>query len=121
MTVSGLGGLGAVLVATLAKTSTAVEDAETVGIYRKKIKTLSPSIKLFKIRGKGLIQGRHLIFRFLAYSLKIDTPESIIVFIRLFCFVFSPKNLVRLFPLKKVKPSPDVFATRTLFLKFVAE
>lgn len=47
MTVSGLGGLGAVSVATLAKTSTAVEDAETVGIYRKKIKKLSPSIKLF--------------------------------------------------------------------------
>ena len=36
MTVSGLGGLGAVSVTTLAKTSTAVEDAETFGIYRKK-------------------------------------------------------------------------------------
>lgn len=47
MAVSGLGGLGAVSVATLAKTSTADEDAEIVGIYRKKIKTLSPSIKLF--------------------------------------------------------------------------
>lgn len=47
MTVSGLGGHGAVSVATLAKTSAADEDAETVGIYRKKIKTLSPSIKLF--------------------------------------------------------------------------
>lgn len=44
---SGLGELGAVSVATLAKTSTADEDAETVGIYRKKIKTLSPSFKLF--------------------------------------------------------------------------
>ena len=38
MIVSGLGGLGTVSVATLAKTSTAVEDAETVGIYRKKLR-----------------------------------------------------------------------------------
>ena len=38
MTVSGLGGLGAVSVATLAKTSTAVEDAETVNIYKEKLR-----------------------------------------------------------------------------------
>ena len=39
----------------------------------------------------------------------------------LLLLLFSPQKLVCLFPLKKVKRSPDVFATRTLFLKFVVE
>ena len=38
---------------------------------------------------------------FLAYSLRIDTPESFIV------LFFSPQKLVRLFPLKEVKSCPD--------------
>ena len=43
-------------------------------------------------------RGGHLT---LAYSLKIDTPESFIV------LFFSPQKLVHLFILKEVKPSPD--------------
>ena len=45
-------------------------------------------------------RGRHFILIFLDYSLRIDIPESVLV-------LFSPKNLVRLLPLKEVKPSPD--------------
>ena len=36
------------------------------------------------------------------YSLKIGTPKSFIVL-----FFFLPQKLVRLSPLKEVKPSPD--------------
>ena len=44
-------------------------------------------------------RGQHCISSFLDYSIS---------FIVLFCFVFfSPQKLVRLFPLKKVKPPPD--------------
>ena len=53
MTVSGLGGLGAVSVATLAKTSTAVEDAETFGIYnRKKLRRSVRLLSYFRFEEK---------------------------------------------------------------------
>lgn len=52
MTVSGLGELGAVSVATLAKTSTAVEDAETVGIYRKKLRRSVRLLSYFRFEEK---------------------------------------------------------------------
>ena len=37
---------------------------------------LSLVIRELWIRGRGQLGGRHLILSFLAYSLKIDTPES---------------------------------------------
>ena len=46
-------------------------------------------------------------FKFSCYSLKKDTAESVVV-------LFSPQKLVRLFPLKEVKPSPD-----RLMIKFL--
>lgn len=52
MTVSGLGGLGAVSVATQAKTSTAVEDAETVCIYREKLRRSVRLLSSFRFEEK---------------------------------------------------------------------
>ena len=49
MTVSGLGGLGTV---SVAKTSTAVEDAETVGIYREKLRRLVCLLSSFRFEEK---------------------------------------------------------------------
>ena len=55
----------------------------------------------FQFEGKDDYRDNmKLTLSFHAYSLKIDTPESIIV-------LFSPQKLVRLFPLKDAKPSPD--------------